>query len=205
MRTFKIYSLNNFQVCNTATMLYITSSGLIYWKFVLFNHLYPFCPPLTPCFWQPPMISVSRLLLLSHFSRVRLCATHRWQPTRLRRPWDSPGKNTGVGCHFLLQGVKVKSLSRVWLFAIPWTEAHQAPPSMGFSRQEYWSGVPSPSPLYLGVHFKNYYYSIIWKKERSVKGSAPHHDVTSIQIWTGGKNSESCCDVIWRALNLQNP
>ena len=42
--------------------------------------------------------------------------------------------------------VKVKSLSRVWLLAIPWTAAHQAPPSMGFSRQEYWSGVPVPSP-----------------------------------------------------------
>ena len=40
--------------------------------------------------------------------------------------------------------VKVKSLRRVWLFAIPWTAAHQAPPPMGFSRQEYWSGVPSP-------------------------------------------------------------
>ena len=44
--------------------------------------------------------------------------------------------------------VKVKSLSRVRLFVTPWTAAYQAPPSMGFSRQEYWSGVPSPSPLY---------------------------------------------------------
>ena len=42
--------------------------------------------------------------------------------------------------------VKVKSLSHVWLLATPWTAAHQAPPSMGFSRQEYWIGVPSPSP-----------------------------------------------------------
>ena len=42
--------------------------------------------------------------------------------------------------------VKVKSLSRVQLFATPWTVAHQAPPSMGFSRQEYWSGLPSLSP-----------------------------------------------------------
>ena len=42
--------------------------------------------------------------------------------------------------------VKVKSLSRVRLFASPWTAAHQAPPSMGFSRQEYWSVVPLPSP-----------------------------------------------------------
>ena len=38
---------------------------------------------------------------------------YRWQPTRLPRPWDSPGKNTGVGCHFLLQCRKVKSESEV--------------------------------------------------------------------------------------------
>ena len=42
---------------------------------------------------------------------------------------------------------KVKSLSRVRLLATPWTAAYQAPPPMGFSRQEYWSGVPLPSPL----------------------------------------------------------
>ena len=42
--------------------------------------------------------------------------------------------------------VKVKSFSRVQPSATPWTAAHQAPPSMGFSRQEYWSGVPLPSP-----------------------------------------------------------
>ena len=44
--------------------------------------------------------------------------------------------------------VKVKSLSHIGLFATPWTTAHQAPPSMGFSREEYWSGLPLPSPLY---------------------------------------------------------
>ena len=42
--------------------------------------------------------------------------------------------------------VKVKSLSRVWLLATPWTAAYQAPPSMGFSRREYWSGVPLQFP-----------------------------------------------------------
>ena len=50
--------------------------------------------------------------------------------------------------------VKVKSLSRVRLLATPWTEAYQAPQSMGFSRQEYWSGVPLPSPKYLDIELK---------------------------------------------------
>ena len=76
---------------------------------------------------------------------------HRRQSTRLPNPWDSPGKNTGMGCHFLLQfkkwKVKVKSLSRVRLLATPWTTAYQAPSPMGFSRQEYWSGLPLPAPL----------------------------------------------------------
>ena len=45
--------------------------------------------------------------------------------------------------------VKLKSLSRVQLLATPWTVAYQAPPSMGFFRQEYWSGVPLPSPTFL--------------------------------------------------------
>ena len=44
---------------------------------------------------------------------------------------------------------KVRSLSRVQLLATPWTAAYQAPPSMGFSRQEYWSGVPLPSPHFM--------------------------------------------------------
>ena len=124
--------------------------------------------------------------------------SHRRQPTRLPHPWDSPGKNTGVGCHFLLQCMKVKSeievtqscltlsdpmdcsppgfsvhgifqarglewgtiafsdmlleptvsrvghFSHVQLYMTPWTAARQAPLSIGFSRQEYWSGVPCP-------------------------------------------------------------
>ena len=50
--------------------------------------------------------------------------------------------------------VKVKSLSHVWLFANPWTAAYPAPPSRGFSRQEYWSGVPLPSPPVLWSRLK---------------------------------------------------
>ena len=75
----------------------------------------------------------------------------KWQPTRLPRPWDSPDTNTGMGCHFLLQCVKVKSESEVAQSCLtlrdPWTVACQAPLPMGFSRQEYWSGVPLPSPV----------------------------------------------------------
>ena len=52
-------------------------------------------------------------------------------------------------CHHLIINIQVsevKSLSRVRLFAAPWTIAHQAPLSTGFSRQAYWSGLPFPSP-----------------------------------------------------------
>ena len=49
----------------------------------------------------------------------------------------------------------MKSLSRVRLLVTPWTEAHQAPPSIGFPRQEYWSGVPLPSPRDRALRFKS--------------------------------------------------
>ena len=58
-----------------------------------------------------PLPSPPKHWLLSRFSRVRLCVGR--QPTRLLSPWDSPGKNTGVGCHFLLQCMQVKSESEV--------------------------------------------------------------------------------------------
>ena len=79
---------------------------------------------------------------------------HRRQPTRLPHPWDSPGKNTGVGCHFLLQcmkvKVKVKALSSVRLLVIPWTAAHQAPLSMAFSRHLSTGSSNSPCITHTG-------------------------------------------------------
>ena len=56
--------------------------------------------------------------------------------------------------------VKVKLLSRVWLSVTPWTAAYQAPLSMGFSRQEYWSGVPLPSPTVHCYYFLKHTYVI---------------------------------------------
>ena len=81
---------------------------------------------------------------------------HRWQPTRFLCPWDSPGKNSGVGCHFLLQCMHaciLSRFSRVQPCANLWTAAYQAPPSTGFSRQEHWSGLPFPSPVFYMQYF----------------------------------------------------
>ena len=81
-----------------------------------------------------------------HAKLIQSCPTLQpcgLQPVRPFCLWDSPGKNTRVGCHFLPQCMKVKSESEVAqscpTSGTPWTAAFQAPPSMGFSRQEYWS------------------------------------------------------------------
>ena len=70
---------------------------------------------------------------------------HRRQPTRLPRPWDSPDKNTGVGCHFLLQCLKVKSESEVAqscpTLSDPWTAAYQAPLSIFQARVLEWVAI----------------------------------------------------------------
>ena len=77
---------------------------------------------------------------------------HRQLPTRLPRPWDSPGKNTGVGCHFLLQCMKVKSESEVAQscptlrdpmdYSLPGSSVH------GILQARVLEWVPSPSPNY---------------------------------------------------------
>ena len=86
---------------------------------------------------------------------------HRWQHTRLPHPWDSPGKSTGVGCHFLLQCMKVKSESEVTQScltlrdpidcSLPGSFIHGI-----FQAREYWSGLPLPSPSHLAALPKNY-------------------------------------------------
>ena len=63
---------------------------------------------------------------------------------------------------------KVKSLSRVWLLATPWTAAHQAPLSMGFSRQEDWSGVSLPSPIYWATQIEISLPDSLFLKEKNI-------------------------------------
>ena len=85
---------------------------------------------------------------------------HRRHTTRLPRPWDSPGKNTGVGCHFLLQCMKVKSESEVAQSCLTLRDSMDCSlpgfSTHGFSRQEYWSGVPLPSLI--GIHIQTLFY-----------------------------------------------
>ena len=93
------------------------------------------------------MIILLLLLLLSHFSRVRLCATpetaaHQAPPSlgfSRQEHWS------GLPCPSPLHESEVAQSGPT--LATPWTAASQAPLSMGFSRQKYWSGVPSPSPM----------------------------------------------------------
>ena len=94
---------------------------------------------------------IHTLLRLSRFSHVRLCDPMDGSPPGSPVPGILQARTLEwvaiAFCNAWKWKVKVKSLSCVWLLATPWTVAYQAPPSMGFSRQEYWSGVPLPSPL----------------------------------------------------------
>ena len=81
----------------------------------------------------------------------------------------------------------MKSLSRVRLFSTPWTAAYQAPPSMGFSRQEYWSGVPLPSPV-IWLAGNNYRSIFGWISEYMKQSWFPPFSLPSVAIlcklWT---------------------
>ena len=92
----------------------------------------------------------------------------RRQPIRLPCPWDSPGKNTGVGCHFLFQCMKGKSESEVTQSCLTLSDPMDCslPGSSihGIFRQEYWSGVPLPSPpsiLQICICIQNFFPSYI--------------------------------------------
>ena len=84
----------------------------------------------------------------------------------------------------------VKSLSRVRLLATPWTAAHQAPPSMGFSRQEYWSGVPLPS-LVMG------YYSAMKRNEIVLFAATWHGWTWRTLCWSKVRQRQTLYDIIY--------
>ena len=128
-----------------------------------------------------PELTHRLLLLLSRFSHVRLC-----DPIDSSSPGSPvPGILQARALEWVAISfsnarkwkVKVKLLSRVRLFATPQTGAHQAPPSMGLSRQEYWSGLPLPSPNCLFILFdqcsNKAFFLTARERERSVAQSCP--------------------------------
>ena len=123
--------------------------------------------------WHSSLGIIVLQLLLSHFSCVRLCATHKQQPTRLPHPWDSPGKNTGVGCHFLLQFMKVKSESEVAQSCpTPSDPMDCSPP--GSSTH----GICQARVLEWGAITFSRFYSIYFNYQ-----SLPSSDIISLQIY----------------------
>ena len=116
-------------------------------KSSLVNWLFP-----KPCL--PPAsdstYNLLPLVLLTRFSYIRLCDPIDGSPPGSPIPGILQARTLEWAAISFSNAwqwkAKVKSLSRVWLFETPWTAAHQAPPSMGFSRQEYWGwGAISPS------------------------------------------------------------
>ena len=121
------------------------------------QHLYS--PPSSLCLSSSMLYVLLLLLLLSRFSRVWLCDPIDSSPPGSSVPGILQARTLEwVAISFSSAWkwkVKVTLLSRVWLLATPWTVARQAPPSVGFSRQEYWSGVPLPSLCFM---WGTYYY-----------------------------------------------
>ena len=107
--------------------------------------------------------------------------------------------------------MKVKSLSRAQLLSTPWTAAYQAPPPMGFSRQEYWSGVPLPSPIpgamTSQLQVLDMYIYCVYKQafSRSPKSKNAIHSGFIIKIMKmhTEKNENNCPDYINGCLWLE--
>ena len=109
--------------------LVISSSSLLFSVSAAAAKLLQSCPTLSnPRDGSPPGSPVPGILQARTLEWVAISFSNAWK-----------------------RKVKVKSLNRVRLLATPWTAAYQVPPSIGFSRQEYWSGVPLPSPFSVSI------------------------------------------------------
>ena len=107
-------------------------------------------------------------------------------------PYDSSTSH----CTMLL--LLLSRFSRVWLCAIPWTAAHQGPPSLGFSRQEHWSGLPVPSPMHESEKWK-------WSRSVMSDSSRPHglQPTWLLPPWDfPGKSTGVGCHCLLRATAL---
>ena len=124
------------------------------------------------------------LLLLSHFSRVRLCATPGTAAHQAPPSLGFSRKDHWGGLPFpspMYESEKWKWSRSV---ATPWTAAHQDPPSMGFSRQEYWSGVPLPNTVIYPVFLSSLCCIIPPFLKEAIS-----HAVQGLPRWTGHNSS----------------
>ena len=102
------------------------------------------------------------MLLLRRFSRVRLCVTPQTAAHQAPRPWDSPGENTGVGCHFLLQCMKVKSESEVAQLCLTLSDPMDcSPPGSSVpgilqARVLEWGAIAFSTPMARGGHITEF-------------------------------------------------
>ena len=128
------------------------------------------CPTLCdPIDSSPPGSSVSGILQARILKWVAISFSNAWK-------WKA----------------KVKSLSRVRLLATPWTAAHQAPPSMGFSRQEYWSGVPLPS-LGLGLYRASIFSYDSKFSKQLFSESKNYSEIKSLKVFIIPNSTDSQC------------
>ena len=138
--------------------------------------------------WESCISIYTLLLWLSRFSCVRLCDPIDGSPPGSPVPGILQARTLEwVAISFSNAWkwkVRVKSLSRVQLLATPWTAADQAPPSMGFSRQEYWSGLPSPEATY-PKNTCSYFRAQAVLKEQFRGRSCPEQGASPSAVKTG--------------------
>ena len=137
-------------------------------------------------------IMLRMLLLLSLFSRVQLCNPIDSSPPGSPVPGILQARTLEwVAISFSNAWkwkVKAKSLSCVRLLATPWTAAYQAPPSMGFSRQEYWTGVPLPSNIHVQISVRTRIFRVLeYVPVAETSTQAPHSESWRTQAYYAGR------------------
>ena len=179
--------------------------------------LFQWCLTLCSCMdCSPPGSSVPGIILARILECIAMLSSQGIFPTQgshlhlLHCQMDSLSlSHLGSLFIWLLLLLLLSCFSRVRLFMSPWTAAYQAPPSMGFSRQEYWSGVPSPSLIYSAKLYQINTLKIASPALQvdsllSEPPGKPHLQVIQGQNWVGPPDTETCL-LAWETLHPHSP